>query len=189
MNTGNNLKQKYNKGDHVRVVKDLGRCMSHFQSDCEAIIVGSNHDQYCGGKTSSYTIYIRGRGEVSWYHEHQLKIIEKNRLDLLEQWVADVKNEVNIKSDLNWIFSSGEQVLKDLHGATIAALARCFGLMNLWGDRGEGIDYYYNANLTINLAKPFLESGDKEAWLAYCEVIKQYRDVLKQTVSTSEAAV
>lgn len=168
--------QKYNKGDHVQVAKDLGHGMSHFQSDCEAIIIGSYTDQFGGGCTKSYTIHIKDGGEVSWYEEHQLGLIEANRLDLLEQWEEEAKNEADMKSDLDWIFANGEDVLKNPHGDTVAALAECFGLTDLWGNRGEGATYYCNVVTTLSMATPFLRAGDKEGWLNYCkqEIEAQY---------------
>lgn len=160
--------QKFNKGDHVKVAEDLGQIMSHFQSDCEAIVIGSYADQYGGDNTTDYTIYIKGSGQVSWYREHQLDLIMAGRIDLLEQWEAEAKKETDMKSDLDWIFSHGKEVLEGAHGATISALAECFGLTNLWGSRGEGITYYSNVMATLQMAKPYLEAGDKDGWLKHC---------------------
>lgn len=160
--------QKFNKGDHVKVIKDLGSGMGHFQSDCEAIVIGSCADQYGGNDTNSYTLHIKDFGQVSWYYEHQAELIEANRVDLLELWEAEAKKESEIKSDLDWIFANGEEVLKNAHGASISALARCFGLTDLWGGRGEGFIYYSNAMATLLMAKPYLEAGDKNGWLQRC---------------------
>jgi len=157
------MMQKYNKGDHVQVAKDLGQSMSHFQNDCEAIIIASYDDQYGGGNTDSYTIHVKGGGQTSWYYEHQLELIEANRLDLLEQWEIAAKNEADIKSDLDWIFSHGKEVLEGAHSATVAALAECFGLTNLWGARGEGIDYYANTMTTLVWQDLFLKLRIKTA--------------------------
>ena len=41
-------KQKFSTGDHVKVAKDLGSTMRHFQNDCEAIIIGSYADRFGG---------------------------------------------------------------------------------------------------------------------------------------------
>ena len=92
-------------------------------------------------------------------------MIEANRSELLEQGESDAKAEADMKSDLDWIFSHGKEVLEAPHGSTIAALAECFGLTNLWGSRGEGITYYTNAMKTMAAAEPFLKTGDKEGWL------------------------
>jgi hypothetical protein len=160
--------QKFNKGDHVMVAKDLGSTMSHFQNDCEAIVIGSYADEYGGDNVTSYTLHIKGSGKCSWYKEHQLELINRNCLDLLEQWETERRKEADIKSNLDWIFDNGKDVLKGAHGASVASLARCFGLDNLWGSRGEGFTYFSNSLLTLQMAKPYLESGYKDGWLKYC---------------------
>ena len=157
--------QKYTKGDHVKVAKDLGEIMNHFQNDCEAIVIGSYADQYGGSDTKSYTIHIKGSGSASWYRESQLKLIEKNRLDLLHQWEKEEQAETDLKSDLDWIFSNGNDVIENPHGASIQALASCFGLTNLWGSRGEGFVYYQNAIKTLALAESYLKNCDKDGWI------------------------
>lgn len=168
--------QKYNKGDHVQVAEDLGPMMSHFESGCEAIVIYTYNEKYGGGDIDSYCIHIKGRGEVSWYHEPQLELIEENRLDLLGQWEEEAKNEADMKSDIDWIFTHGEEVLEGAHGATISALAKCFGLTNLWGSNGEGINYYHNSMATIEMARPFLQAGDKDGWLEHCKTIKERQE-------------
>ena len=45
-------------------------------------------------------------------------------------------------------------------------------LGGLWGSRGEGIVWFYNALRTILIAIPFLEKGDKDGWLKLCKKIK-----------------
>lgn len=164
--------QKFQKGDWVRVAKDLGPSMSHFTADCEAIVIGSYADQYGGTDSKDYTLHLKGRGKVSWYHHHQLTLIEPGRLDKLKQWEDEADAERKQKGDLDWIFAHGEAVLSNPHGASVAALANCFGLTDLWGSHGEGITYYSNAMGTIELAAPHLKSGDKDGWLARCEELK-----------------
>jgi len=161
--------QKYAKGDRVRIVKECSKYMRHFPQDCEAIVIGSYADQWGGTDTGTYTLYIKDEGEVSWYAEERFSLIERDRLDLLTQWKEEAKQEAVVKANLDWIFAQGKSVLKSPHGATIAALAKCFGLTNLWGSRGEGVTYYINARTTMQLAKPFLEAQDKEGWLDFCK--------------------
>lgn len=160
--------QKFHKGDLVRVAKDLGPSMSHFTADCDAIVIGSYNDQYGGGNTDSYTIHIKGRGQTAWYYENQLTLIESGRMDKLKEWEAEREAEIKEKSDLDWVFSHGDEVLERPHGASVQALANCFGLTNLWGSRGEGFVYYENSIVTLAMAEPFLKSGDKAGWLAHC---------------------
>src|SRR3990172_1644682 len=117
--------QKFHKGDWVRVVKDLGSSMSHFESDCEAIVIGSYADQYPQYdrlNTHDYTIFLKGSGQVSWYRENQLILIEAGRVDLLQQWEDARVTEIKEKSDLDWIFSHGQDVIKNPHGASIKSL-------------------------------------------------------------------
>lgn len=164
--------QQFHKGDWVRVAKDLGPGMSHFTADCEAIVIGSYADQYGGGDRNSYTLHLKGRGQCSWYYGEQLTLIESGRLDKLQTWEEEAEAERKQKSDLDWIFANGEAVAKKPHGASIEALAACFGLTNLWGRNGEGITYYMNAKGTLELAAPYLNAGDKAGWLARCELLK-----------------
>lgn len=164
--------QKYQKGDHVQVAKDLGDMMSHFTCDCEAVVIGSYGDQYGGGNTNLYTIHIKGSGQHSWYCENQLELIEASRIDLLDIWEQEEEKESDMKADLGWIFENGNEVLTSAHGSTVSSLANCLGITNLWGSRGEGMTYYANATRILMLAQPFLETGDKDSWLAWCEKAK-----------------
>lgn len=164
--------QKFHKGDWVRVATELGPHMSHFTADCEAIVIGSYADQYGGNDHESYTLHINGRGECSWYYGNQLTLIESGRLDKLKQWEDEAEADRQQKSDLDWIFANGEEVLKSPHGASIQALANCFGLTNLWGSRGEGITYYTNSKATLQFASTYLKAGDKAGWLSRCDEIR-----------------
>ena len=164
--------QKFQKGDWVRVAKDLGPHMRHFTGDCEAIVIGSYADQYGGNSRDIFTLHLKGRGKSAWYFDSQLTLIESGRLDKLQAWEEEVEAERKQKSDLDWIFANGNAVIKRPHGASIQALANCFGLTNLWGRNGEGITYYSNAIATLDMAAPYLNAGDKAGWLARCELLK-----------------
>ena len=94
---------KYHKGDHVKIAEDLGETMSHFEADCEAIVLYSYKDKY-GGKdcdVEDYSVYIKGVGQVSWYEENQLTLIRKKRLDLLSEWKKEFAIQIKqaLKSD------------------------------------------------------------------------------------------
>lgn len=167
------MTQKFHKGDFVHVAKDLGPTMSHFTSDIDAIVIGSYKDQYGGSDTGSYTLHLKGRGQCSWYHEQQLELIEANRADLLDVWEAEQAAEIKQKSDLDWIFENGPEVVKSPHGATLQALATAIGLGNLWGRRGEGIDYYQNSTAVWSIAAPYLAAKDKAGWLAVRSIRSQ----------------
>jgi hypothetical protein len=160
--------QKFTKGDLVHVAANLGSSMSHFDADIDAIVIGSYNDQFGGSdeRTPSYTLFLKGRGECSWYFESQLELIEKNRADLLKQWEAEQDAEIKQASDLDWIFENGPQVAKKPHGASVQALADSKGLGSLWGSRGEGITYYIRSGQVLAVATPFLMNRDKAGWLA-----------------------
>lgn len=161
--------QKFHRGDWVKIAKNLGRSMSHFQGDCEAIVQYSYNDKYGGGHTKSYSLFLKGQGSSAWYEEHQLTLIELNRIDKLAEWEKEIEIERQQKSDLDWIFTHGEDVIKNPHGASVQGLANCFGLTNLWGSSGEGFVYYANAMATLKMAKPFLQTNDRAGWLEYCQ--------------------
>lgn len=158
--------QKFNKGDLVRIASDLGRSMSHFTSDCDAIVIGSYADQYGGRDTKSYTLHLKVCGESAWYYESQLTLIEANRPDILKEWEDAADTERRQKSDLDWIFAHGADVLKSPHGASLQALSSAIGMGNLWGSRGEGFDYAMNSARVMSIAAPYLERGDKAGWLS-----------------------
>jgi len=170
--------QKYHKGDHVRIAADLGGSMSHFPKDCEAIVIGSYADQYGGGGRvdPTYTLYIKGLGRHSWYYESQLTLIAIRQIELLEQWVAEKQKVEDQQSDLDWIFANGKTVLESASGATVGALAKCLGVTNLWGPRGEGFTYYTNSRRVMNIAERYLRTGDKEGWLKLCEDVKAQKE-------------
>lgn len=96
------MTQKFFMGDLVQVGQ-MPISMSHFTGNCQAIVIYTYAEQYGrSGPTSDkeYSLFIlkRGdRGEVSWYHEDQLTLIEPDRLDLLpannvHRKVWDAKN-------------------------------------------------------------------------------------------------
>ena len=162
-------KQKYKNGDLVRIADDLGPTMRHFRSSADAIILYSYNDKFGCGDTDNYALHIKDSGFHAWYKEHQLTLIEKNRLDLLDEWEREEKEYEEKVSDLDWIFENGSDVLKGAHGSSIQALAECLGVGNLWGSHGEGIDYYFNSIKVLSIAEPFLREGDKAGWLKFCE--------------------
>jgi hypothetical protein len=158
--------QKFHKGDLVHVAKDLGPTMGHFTADIDAIVLGSYKDQYGGSNTKSYSLHLKGQGHCSWYWESQLEMLEANRGDLLAKWEDDRAAELEILSDLDWIFENGPEVAEAPKGASIQALFSALGYGSLWGSNGEGINYYENSHLVMALAKPFLLAKDKGGWLA-----------------------
>lgn len=159
-------KQKFKKGDLVQVADDLGPMMSHFTSGCRAIVI-----ERSGG---DYGLFLEGHGECWWYHTEQLTLIKKNSMALLKKWEKAEQDEDELKGSLDWIFEHGKQVIEYTHGASVATLAKNLGCHNLWGNNGEGMTYYANSMAVMQMAKPFLETGDKDSWLSFAkEFIKE----------------
>jgi hypothetical protein len=68
--------QKYAPGTRVRIADDLGPSMSYFTSGANATVKYTYAHAYGGSNVKRYCIDIDGRGEVSWYYEHQLTPID-----------------------------------------------------------------------------------------------------------------
>lgn len=165
-------KQKFQKGDYVRVAKDLGSSMSHFPSDCNAIVIGSYADQFGGKDIKSYTLFLENRGESSWYEEWQLELIEASRLDLLDEWEKLRQDKITKHSNLDWIFANGKEVLENPTGASMQSLANCIiPDYNLWGNNGEGFVYHANVTIIKTLAEPFLLEGNKDKWVEFAKTM------------------
>jgi len=172
---GNDKKAKFNIGDHVMVTQD-SRSFDFYSGDVliemggkitigEAIVIEKSPTLH------EYDLHIKGRGNSAWYKSNTLKLLEKNRKDLLEEWEKERDEVIQKISNLDWIFEHGNEVIEKPYGACIQSLANCFGLMDLWGERGEGIDYDSNHAQTLSLAKSFLENNDKDGWLNACKNI------------------
>lgn len=73
--------QKFNRGDKVHIRKDMPRHMAHFDSDFQAVIMGSYFDLYGGSETRNQQRYailrIADSNEIAWYEEDQLTLIGK----------------------------------------------------------------------------------------------------------------
>jgi hypothetical protein len=170
-------KHKFQVGDLVRINKVMPPMMSHFTCDKDAIVTQYSHNECQKGNDweHSYSLFIKGRGEVSWYHDLNLKLIKRNQMSLLTKWQSEKKVEEKQKSNLDWIFKNGKEVLESADGATVSALAKCLGCSNLWGSHGEGSVYYKNAMAVLKMAAPFLEKSDKAGWLAFSKTYKAAR--------------
>lgn len=169
--------QKFHKGDHVLIAKNLGSCMSHFTSGCEAIVMGSYEDKFGGRcyrdeRPIAYALMIPNQGETAWYNENQLTLIKRNRQDLIKLWNDEIDANNAKKFDLDWIFNNGDLVLRKGLGASLSALAATLGFTQMWGLRGEGWDLAENQYRIMFLAKPYLEKNNKAGWLEFAEKMK-----------------
>lgn len=167
----------FKKYDLVRI-KDLsGTSKYHFPHSTEAIVLHTFKEQFGGENDESMCLYVKDHGEVSWYVPCNLTLVEHGREDLLKEWRDKAAEIEKRESDLDWVFSHGDEIVsgKDLSGNVAVALFRCLSDGDMWGSRGEGIVYYENAVTAFHLAKPFLKAKDKEGWLAFAAGIKERR--------------
>ena len=80
------IKQKFHRGNLVRIADDLGLSRSHFKSGCNVIIEGSYADRYGGHDIDSYSVIFPEDGNsCAWYHEDQLTLIDTGGESLIEQ--------------------------------------------------------------------------------------------------------
>lgn len=84
-------KQKFPRGTLVRITANLPECMSHFDSDCEAIVDHTYHEAYGGGNVKSYSLLLLDESRepvqrVSWYEEDQLSLVEDKEWEL--PWIS-----------------------------------------------------------------------------------------------------
>lgn len=74
-------KQKFFRGDIVKVDDKMPDFMAHFKAGFKAVVVGSYDDLYPGfggSNTPEYCLKDMSNGnETSWYYESQLKLVSK----------------------------------------------------------------------------------------------------------------
>ena len=76
MSYTSNKKQKYPRGCRVRIAKNLGPSMSHFEAGRDATVLYTYASKYGYGDFKAYGLDVDGIGEVAWYKEKQLTRIE-----------------------------------------------------------------------------------------------------------------
>jgi len=153
--------QKFQRGDVVHIAADLGPSMWHFQSDQDAVVMGSYADRFGGDNHDSYTLLFLDTGdEVSWYYDSQLTLLRHES----EEFIAGIKAEREKRdaqqSELAWIVSNWKAIREAPPGATMNELMRRVGITEPWGNHGEGIVWHRNATWTLNLLDDVLRAGD-----------------------------
>lgn len=71
--------QKFHCGSRVHIDSDLGFCMSHFPSDCDATVEYVYAHAYGGDNIISYSLNVDGHGSTAWYYEDQLTSIDNEQ--------------------------------------------------------------------------------------------------------------
>jgi hypothetical protein len=169
--------QKFKRGDVVHVAADLGRAMSHFKSDADAIVMGSYRDQFGGSddhSADSYTLmFCDTGGECSWYETSQLTFLRHGGQEEIDRVKAEREAREKVETALPWIVENWTKIRESVSGATMGELMRRIGITNPWGSRGEGITYYSNMRGTFQLLDPILSTGDLAQVEAFFETLKK----------------
>lgn len=165
------IDQQFHRGDIVHIAKNLGPSMAHFDSDKDAIVIGSYADQYGGHcDTPEYTLmFLEDGNECSWYYESQLTLIRhgcEDDITALKLKRAKLKKE---QSDIEWIVVNWNTIRESTPGPSACALMRLIGITNPW-PHGEGWEYMMNWRKTFVVLDPVLSSGDINDLRRFCEL-------------------
>lgn len=152
--------QKFKRGDVVHIAKDLGPCMTHFENDKDAIVLGSYRDQYGGDNTQDYTLmFCEDGNEVSWYEEHQLTFLRHGGEPEIEKVKLSRARRQSLESDPAWILANWLNIRGNPPGATMGVLMEWIGITNPW-PHGEGWELAENQLRAYRLLDSALETGE-----------------------------
>ena len=152
------MTQKYTRGDIIKLKPSSSWNRSH--PDAEIMILQSYKEQFGGTNTTSYTCLIRYHDEASWFREGEFELVEQSP-HLEAVWRKEIEEKRKIESSLEWVFDNAEVLSKRGYSQTVLeTLGKVIGINDLWGSRGEGLTYYTNAHIILEVATPYLEKGD-----------------------------
>ena len=75
MQKKNSPKQKFKKGERVKIAEDLGKYMSHFRSGVEATVLYSYRQEFGYGDRDQYAVKFDDGISSAWYKEWQLTLV------------------------------------------------------------------------------------------------------------------
>lgn len=149
--------QKFKRNTVVHIAKDLGHGMSHFTSDCLAIVEYTYAEKYGGEDTKSYSLYIEDIGSSAWYYEHQLIYFSDNGVELLQQWQLESENKRKSESDWERIYDERHENLPSNTIFHLWEYVMKYG--SIWGRSGEGFIAYENSML-VNEAYKYCKENN-----------------------------
>ena len=161
-------KYRFRMHDHVRIRPECRWWYEDFAESPEqadAVVVEKDEE------FPQYGLFVRGNGECAWFEENDLELVGRNARKLLARWERELDERIGRESDLDWIFQQAKEhgPSWEIPNASIVALHNCLSSGDMCGRCGEGLVWLLNAVATLNLAKPFLVSGDKVGWLEYAK--------------------
>ena len=105
------MRQKFFRGQRVKLADDFGSSMSHFGGKGgEAIVEGSYADQYGLGNYDEFKLLllsgIEGNADFpyrsAWYHEHQMTLVSDDRIkgeEILQMYNEFLDTNGDVRSD------------------------------------------------------------------------------------------
>lgn len=167
------MQSKFINGDYVRIAENNGGIMR----GREAIVLYSYAEKYGGANNNEYGLYVKNAGEISWYGESILTLIEHDRKDLLHEWRDAAEKLRIVRADIDWVFENGVEVLNKKYPPSVKSLASCLGIDTLWDSTGEGYMYYRNIDRVLLFASKYLLTNDKDGWMKRCKEFTESIDV------------
>ncbi len=74
--------QKFFRGQRVKITDNMPVYMSHFESDCEAVVDHSYRDDHGGDSVDSFSLVLdlpNGPSQSAWYEADQLTLVDSDR--------------------------------------------------------------------------------------------------------------
>ena len=142
----------------------------------DGIVIGSYTDLF-GGRVSDdcepdYEIFFKGRGRMAWTSEHRMTLVAADQAALLQQWEAELEARQDMESELPWIVANWQRFKTDgFPGPSLAALGKLIGIDNMWGSRGEGLQWYANAREIMDAFDKVMETQDVGKVLYYVQFV------------------
>lgn len=157
--------REFVRGDVVHIVADLGRMMSHFRSDADAVVLYSYSSEYGGdsehAKNSYGVMFCDIGSECAWYEGQQFEFLYHGGEAKIKEIEAAREARVLVESDLEWIVKNWSTFGDSVPGACFSTLGRLIGINNLWPS-GEGYEYAMNASFIYKCFNDVLLTGDIE---------------------------
>lgn len=157
-------------GDLVEVVQGF-----HHNNDERigkmAVIAYTYASEYGGSNHSSIGLCFEDGRTSSWWGASKLKFIDRDKLNLAEQWKSAAKFRDERVSDLDFIFKNLNEVIEKKYTASLQSVFTLLGGGGLWGINGEGFIFYENCYKTFLLLNEFNNSSElknKESFLEFC---------------------
>lgn len=132
----------------------------------EAIVTEHSHDR------SGVGLVHPDGNRTAWWNVAGLVFLDADREDMIQQWTAKREELDAIYKDLDWIFAIPRPTDWKPPTVSVERLWAEISPTDIWGSRGEGFVAYQNMVLTMQIAGPFLRTGDRDGFLQHVKQLK-----------------